>query len=191
MQKEFPELFESGNINLNYHHWSKIMLDETAERNKNTRNITESMNVHLAWYDEAKGMTLEELPSFLDRLQNFYTHDYGTICHAIAASAIATAWAMNKGPQGGITGFQAGAVMWEFIRHWGNLRGPITMMTYEDMLYPQFEHKYKTISQNTFDWMQEQAKNLLAEDAHASREVRKHWQSIVNGVVPFGYTIED
>jgi hypothetical protein len=166
------------------------MLDETAEHNKN-KNITESMKVHLAWYDEAKRMTLEELPTFLDRLQNFYTHDYGTICHAIAASAIATAWAMNKGPQGGITGFQAGAVMWEFIRHWGNLQGPARMLTYDDMLYPQSEHKYKTISQDTFDWIQEQAKEHLADANKGSVEVREHWQSIVDGVVPFGYTIED
>ena len=44
--------------------------------------------------------------------------DYGTVCHAIALSAVATAWAANKTAQGGITGFQAGAVMWEFIKNW-------------------------------------------------------------------------
>ena len=36
--------------------------------------------------------------------------DYGTVCHAIALSAVA------RTAQGGITGFQAGAVMWEFIK---------------------------------------------------------------------------
>jgi hypothetical protein len=167
------------------------MLEQKEQHNKNTRAITESMKLQDAWYDEASNMTLDKLPEFLERLQTFYEHDYGTICHAIAASAIATAWAMNKGPQGGITGFQAGAVMWEFIKHWGHINGPARMLSYDDMLYPQLEYKYKTISQDTFEYLQEQAKEHLANPDTASEEVRKHWQSIVDGVIPFGYTIEN
>ena len=70
-----------------------------------------------SWKERAKNMTLEELPAFIQELME-HDHDYGTVCHAIALSAVATAWAANKTAQGGITGFQAGAVMWEFIKNW-------------------------------------------------------------------------
>lgn len=46
-------------------------------------------------------------------------HDYGTICVAIGAIAAAAARAADRSPNGGITGFQAGAVFWEFTRAWG------------------------------------------------------------------------
>lgn len=158
---------------------------------KNSRAITESMKLQEEWYKEAAEMTLEKLPEFLDKLQNFYEHDYGTICHAITASAVATCWAMNKGPQGGITGFQAGAIMWEFIRQWGHLKGPARMLSYEDMLYPQSETKFKTIDTDTMDFLKEKAAENLADPEKGSIEVREHWQTIVDGKVPFGYQIEE
>ena len=40
-----------------------------------------------AWMVEAKAMTMENLPGFLEKLRS-YDHDYGTICHAIAAAGI-------------------------------------------------------------------------------------------------------
>lgn len=82
------------------------------------KKITEEDKVHLEWYKQASKQTLETLPSFLKNLMEGYNHDYGTVCHALAAGAVATAWAMNAHDNGGITGFQAGAVMWEFIKGW-------------------------------------------------------------------------
>lgn len=164
-----------------------MSVTETAQ-NKNSMKIEESMHIHDAWYKEAGEMTLEKLPDFLDRLQHRYEHDYGTICHAIAASAVATAWAMNNGPQGGITGFQAGAIMWEFIKHWGHLQGPARLVNFENMLYPQYEERFTSMDQETFDYLQKKAaENLASSDA--SDSIREHWQSIVDGKIPFGYTI--
>lgn len=154
--------------------------------------ITEDMKVHLDWYKEASEQTLETLPAFMKKLAEEFEHDYGTICHALAASATAAAWAMNRTEQGGITGFQGGAVMWEFIRQWMYVgeHKPLRLVDYSNMLYPQYADKFeRTISQDTWKWLQERAKEQLTNDAMSPR-VREHMERIVNGVVPFGYTVE-
>jgi len=208
------------------------------------------------WEKEAKEMTLEALPKFLKRLTEEYRHDYGTICSAMAVGAVATAYAVNKTPQGGITGFQAGAVMWDFISGWlfkDNKIG-LTLINYDDLLYPQYEDSCNTISSEIWKNLQKEAKKeiekadkaykkyLLAvseyeenmsifikkypdyltrkklvmgnnEDWERERKkiesgfvfapeepyvmvdpnnnVYKHWVSIVNGEVPFGYTLKN
>jgi hypothetical protein len=154
--------------------------------------ITEEMNVHTEWYKEAKEQTLETLPAFMKKLSEEFEHDYGTICHALAASAIASAWAMNRTEQGGITGFQGGAVMWEFIKNWGyggELK-PLRLFDYSNMLYPQYEQYFeKNISEDTWNWLQAQATEKLNGNNAISASVRVHLESIVNGVVPFGYSV--
>ena len=154
--------------------------------------ITEEENIHNEWYLQAKDQTLESLQGFINHIINDYEHDYGTICHAMSACSIATMWAINKTDQGGITGFQAGAIMWEFIKHWNytdNKTG-MKMVNYDDMLYPQYDFKFqKTISESTWKSIQDVAKNHLEENETAHPEVIAHWKSIVNGKIPFGYKI--
>ena len=50
------------------------------------KKITEEDGTHKAWMSRAKDMTLADLPEFLRELTEDYQHDYGTICHAIAAA---------------------------------------------------------------------------------------------------------
>jgi hypothetical protein len=147
------------------------------------------------------GMTVEakkvanpgELSKFVGRLITDYTHDYGTICHAVAASAIAGANCMNHSPQGGITGFQAGAIFWEFYGAWMHEKGPARLQRMDDLLYPQMEHKFKTISPDTWKYVQEEAKKNLADKSEVGvhPDVAVHWQSIVAGKIPFGLQIEE
>lgn len=158
------------------------------------KTITEADKVHEQWYELAKKQTLETLPAFIDGLLNDYKHDYGTICHAFAAGGIATMWAMNTHNQGGITGFQAGAIMWEFIRNWnhsGN-KTSLRLIDYDNMLYPQYKTKFqKTISKSVWELLQAEATRLseTSNIDHVSREVYDHWRSIANGKVPFGYKV--
>lgn len=154
--------------------------------------ITEEMGTHKEWYKEARDMTLEKLPAFLDKLVNEYGHDYGTIVHAIAAAAIGAAWAVDHSAAGGITGFQAGAITWEFIENWSAFGpGPKRLVAFDNMLYPQYETKFKqTISKETWVWLQEQAKAKLKEpDGVVALNVKAHWESIIAGNVPFGYEV--
>jgi hypothetical protein len=232
-----------------------------GERKMNKTTITEKMNIHKDCYKEASEITMEKLPEFLRKLTEDYSHDYGTICHALAAGAIATAWAMNKTPTGGITGFQAGAVMWEFIRNWNyssNKTG-LKIVDYDNMLYPQYNYKFnKTISSDTWKSLQKEAAEQIQkadtdyekylsncvkyeqdlagfiqrhpdyqdnpkqyekicygtstewEEQYAKEKagfefapkkpfcilnsespVYKHWESIVDGIIPFGYSVKE
>lgn len=142
---------------------------------------------------EAREQTLETLPAFLAKL-SAYHHDYGTICVAIGAAAVGAAWAVERSPHGGITGFQAGAVQWEFIRAWdANMAGdnPQRLVNYGDLLYPQMEYKFRTINNETWDWAQGRAKELLANGNGAVESVKAHWESVAAGNLPFGLGIED
>lgn len=160
------------------------------------KKIQEEDKIHEEWYEEAREMTLEKLPEFLKRLSEEYEHDYGTICHAIASSSIAAAWAMERTPQGGITGFQAGAIMWEFIWNWmTEYKGqPLRIINYDHMLYPQYEDDFTKISPSTWEYLKKTAKEKLEEykgSTTVSEDVVKHMEEIVSGKIPFGYTISD
>lgn len=156
------------------------------------QKITEEMNVHEQWYDEANKQNLSTLPNFLDSLINSYEHDYGTICHAIAAGMIATGACINRSEQGGITGFQAGCIMWEFVRRWLQLKGPLKLIQYDDMLYPQYESKFqKVISRENADYLINEAKKLIKEEGKVHPRVKQHWEKIANGEIPFTYVVEE
>lgn len=159
-------------------------------------NEKDHKNIINGWYQQAKQMTLDKLPEFLKHLSEDYIHDYGTICHSYAAGAIATIWALDHSPQGGITGFQAGCIMWEFIKHWNyeyNKTG-LGLTDYDNLLYPQYEDKFeKTIPQWIWDALQKEAKNKLDEvkDGLVHPDVKKHWENIVAGKIPFGFIISE
>ena len=139
-------------------------------------------------YDALKNRSLDD---FIKHLQNDYEHDYGTICHAIAAAGVQTMRHVNRGLQGGITGFKAGAVMWGVLRHWNHVDGPARILQYEDMLYPQYEYKFKTIDSETHKYLIKMANDRLVEnEEHVHPNVRAHWQKVAAGIIPFGYTIE-
>ena len=158
--------------------------------------VTEEMHPEKAWFAEAKKMKVEDLPDFIERVIHGYEHDYGTACHAVAACAIAAAWAVSGDSDIGLSGFQAGFVMWDFIKNWTKTSNEcgLRLVDYDDMLYPQFAFKYeKTISRETWEKLKEEARRLLNDpDKFAACEsVRSHWQSIAAGNIPFGYKIEE
>ena len=160
--------------------------------------ITEEMHLEKEWFEDAKKQTLKTLPDFMNHVLNDYCHDYGTICHAVTACALAAAYAADNSEYGGITGFQESFVMWEFIREWefSSNKCGLAIIDYDNMLYPQYENKYckKTISPYTWASLQKRARELLEETNAgelAADKVIEHWQNIVNGIVPFGYTVEE
>lgn len=157
------------------------------------QKITEEMGVQKQWYEQARNETAQTLPEFIRHLTEDYEHDYGTICHACAAASIAAASAINHSGCGGITGFQAGAVMWEFIQHWMDFDGPLKLLKYENMLYPQYDYHFeKTISNDTWQWLMDQAhKKIESHDPITHPDVLSHWHSIADGKIPFGYTLSE
>lgn len=135
----------------------------------------------------------EQLASFVKSLLGDYQHDYGSIVHACAASAIAACRAVDRDPNsGGITGFQAGCVMWEFISRFLYKKGPMRLVEYKNMLYPQYESEFtsRTITKDTWEWLQKEAKKQLGDTTFTSEEVLAHLRSIADGKVPFCYQVE-
>lgn len=159
--------------------------------------ITEEMNVHKEWYEEARKQSVDTLEDFIKHLMGDYGHDYGTYCHAIAASMMATLYSINHSEEyGGITGFQASCIMWEIVRRmcFSDNKTGLRLINYDNMLYPQYEYKFKekTITKGTFEALQKEAKEKLEEDdGFAHPAVVAHWQSIVDGEVPFGYQVKE
>lgn len=157
--------------------------------------INEEMHLENEWFKQAQDQTLDTLPQFINHLMNDYYHDYGTICHALSAIALAAIYAADKSPQGGITGFQASFIMWDFIKQWQyphNICG-LKIVDYDNMLYPQYKQNFeKTISNTAWNKLQQEAKNLLNNyNGDAVNEVIAHWRSIAEGQVPFGYTVTE
>ena len=145
------------------------------------------------WYAEAKKQTLETLPAFMKKILD-EPQDYGSIVEAVTACAVGAAWAADHSDNGGITGFQGSCVMWRFIQYWMCLHDScgLRLIDYDDMLYPQNKDMFteKTINKETWDAMQKKATELWHEGGSTER-VRNHWRSIMEGSVPFGYTVED
>lgn len=150
---------------------------------------------HENLYSIAKKQTPETIGEFINKAMSIEDINYSTVVDCVAASAIAGAEAANNHKNGGITGFQAGYVMWQFVRNYlcEYNRCGLKLVDFDDMLYPQYKKRFeKVITKDVWENLQKEAKLRLAECGdNMSREVRFHLQSIVHGVVPFGYTVEN
>ena len=155
--------------------------------------ITEEMKLHDEWYKRAKSMKPDEFPEFFREMTEDYVHDYGTVCHAMSAIGLAAMFAFNNsnGASGGITGFQAGFVMWNIIYHmnYESNKCGLRLQDMDNLLYPQYEYKFTTISKDTWDAVKKEAQNCLLDRGDAHPDVVAHWKSIVDGNIPFGLKI--
>ena len=152
------------------------------------KQVTEEMKPQQEWFKKAKDIqSVEQLTEFAKELLEDTQHDYGTVCHAIAALAIGAAW--YGAHSQGITG---GFIMGDFIEQWkySDNKCGLRIIDYDKMLYPQYEDKFKkVITSKQFKKMQEVAAEKLEEKDWAHPYVVKHWESIVSGTVPFGYKL--
>lgn len=138
--------------------------------------------------------TFDDLTAFLKHVEDNCNCGYGEAPRAMAQASLAVAWYLAD--KFGITGFQAGCVMWDFIRGWtySNNQTTLRMIDYDDMLYPQYWDRFeKTITPSTWEAIQKAAKKNLEEDRGypVHPNVLAHWESIVAGNVPFGYSVKN
>ena len=157
------------------------------------QSITEKDGIHEDWYKEAGDVkTPDEAAAFMKRLLSDYDHDYGTICHAIAAAQKAAFHAMDQDKdQGGITGFQAGCIMWSTMEHIHSIKGPSRLLDMKNLLYPQYAYKFNSISKSTAEWLKNEAKKKIKADADAHPDVLAHWGRLAEGAIPFGLKVKD
>ena len=136
--------------------------------------------------------TFDDLVNYLQNVKEKYNCGYGEAPRAIAQAALATAWYLAG--DFGITRFQAGFVMWDFIFGWtltSNTCGA-KLVDFDNLLYPQYYDKFdKTIRPDLWELVQKEAKKRLEERDEVHPAVKEHWESIVKGVVPFGFVVKE
>lgn len=159
------------------------MNDKTEQRKAEYKKRIDEM------FERARNIQSGQVDAFIAEMMS-QPQDYNTVVETVAACAIAAARAADRSEYGGITGFQAGGVMWRFIQRWLSIEGPMKLVRYEDMLFPQYENQYTSIGKDTWTWVQEQAKKKLQEHPEVHPKVLSHWKSIVAGTVPFGYKVD-
>lgn len=136
--------------------------------------------------------TFEDLTAFIKDVEEHYNCGYGEAPRAIAQAALAVAWYLSS--KFGITGFQAGVVTWDFITGWNCIDNKcgLKLINYDNMLYPQYYYKFdKIIGSDAWKALQKEAQENLASSEPVCQSVKTHWQNIVDGKVPFGYTVVD
>lgn len=137
--------------------------------------------------------SFEDLTAFLKEVEVNCNCGYGEAPRAMAQACLAVAYYLSD--KFGITGFQAGFVMWDFIRDWNYRHNKcgLRLVDYDNMLYPKYDDRFeKAIDRDTWKALQKQAlENLEKDSEYIHPDVIEHWQSIVDGVVPFGYKVKD
>ena len=161
----------------------KIYLEESSPEFK---------SILKEWRNKARTIkSIEEFNEFYNHLIEDYHYDYGAMCYVVGLLAVASA---SLGAYiEGITGFQAGCAMWEFIEDWyySNNKTGLRIINYDDMLYPQYAYKFnKTISPECWRSLKEEASKNFQKSKNAHPDVVNHWISIMKGDIPFGYTVE-
>lgn len=166
------------------------------------------------WANKAKNeiRTPEQLKEFADELISHCTSlkDGTDIYEQTVDSAASLAYAAIEmySSMFGMTAFQIGCVTWQIIDkmmledHDCGMR----LVNYNNMLYPQYDDRFeKTIEKDTWEALQKKAKELIEKNNEeirkkeagekyafpAGEKVVKHWESIANGNVPFGYTVAE
>ena len=136
--------------------------------------------------------TKEDLDNMLTEVVNDKELDYGKLCYAISGCMLAALNYVNNSEVGGITGFQASIIGWQMVRKLiCDNDTSLRLIDYDNMLYPQYECDFdKVIDETTWKLLQEKAKEKLERVTDAHPNVIKHWQSIVDGEIPFGYNIK-
>ncbi len=136
---------------------------------------------------------LDDLFKLIEDVKDNYNTGYGVAPRAIAQAAVATASYLLS--EMGCTGFQASCCMWDFIRDliYINNKTGLRIMNYDDLLYPQYEYKFldRTISKKQWETLQQEAQKALDERDLVCFEVYAHWKNIVEGKVPFGFSVKE
>lgn len=134
-----------------------------------------------------KVKTIEEFEKLLIDVKAD-SRDYGAIVEACSVMMNASFNLLNPG----ISGFQAGCLMWMMIKKYG-MYGDDSMLSIRDfreIIYPQMGYKFRSIPKDFWQQAQDLAKKQLI-DFKGSESVKKHMETVANGQIPFGLIVSD
>lgn len=84
-----------------------------------------------------------------------------------------------------------GLALWRFIRYLTEIEMPLKIVDFTYMLFPGNEKYYANILTPTaFSMIQRQAAAILENEKYENEEHKKHLEKIVNGQMPYGYSLE-
>lgn len=165
---------------------------------KKKKEMDREVQVQSELYEKRKNLPagdFEKLCEFL-KLCETYDDDYGGV--AVATGQAALAVMEYFAHIFGLTSFQASFVNFEILRGWtySDNKTSLKIVNYDYMLYPQYAYKFdKTVTPSTWEAIQKEARKFLDERGSFGHKVHpsviSHWQSIVDGIVPFGYTVNE
>lgn len=171
---------------------NKIEINNKIEKANKPFISEDDKDIIDSWYKRASEVTPETFGDFINELLHGYDLDYGAKIHAAAACTIAMFNACDD--IFGFSGFQSSASIMQVLYKMNyrcNKTG-IRVIDYDEMLYPQYKDKFRSIPQNTWEALRKRADELIAESEWiADPSVLHHWMSISSGIVPFGYYISD
>lgn len=139
--------------------------------------------------------TMEEFKALFDEAIND-ADDYGSIVLCCALMMNAAFSLVNSSPNGGITGFQAGCLMWEMVMKYGSFEKgePLRIVNYNDLMYPQRVRRFNTIPKDAWEQVVNNAKRVvkeLEENNQGHPEVVAHMKEVAQGKVPFGLIVAE
>ncbi len=146
-----------------------------------------------SWYEDAEKVDgLYAFGKLSERLLGRYSHTPATTPHAYACIALAALKMADRSEQGNMDEAGWSKVLWNIVQALtGTQNEPLGLIRYADFLYPEVYEKYKNIPPDIWQWMRENATVGLIDPElkDAPEEVKKHWESIVKGEVPYGLKI--
>ncbi len=149
----------------------------------------EEMEFRAKYKDRLNVKNIDEFTTLLAEMK-IDSNDYG-------ACVVATAYIMEAAYHlldPGLTGFQAGCVMWEMVKKFGSY-GPnarLRMLDYGNLKFPQYERHFTHIPQETWLSVVKDAQKGCNEwTGEKSGRVFEHMQTVAEGRVPFGLKIGD
>jgi hypothetical protein len=172
---------------------NKIEINNKIEKANKPFVSEENRDIIDSWYKRASEVTPETFGELINELLHDYDLDYGAKIHAAAACTIAMFNACDD--IFGFSGFQSSASIMQVLYKLNypcNKTG-IRVLNYDDMLYPQYEDKFRSISRDTWKLLRKRAGELVDENDKWTTDpsVFHHWSAISLGIVPFGYYISD
>ena len=81
--------------------------------------------------------------------------------------------------------------LWRFVRYLTEVQMPLRFIDFTYMLFPDNEKYYANILTPTaLSVIKKQAIAMLENEKYENDEHKKHLEKIVNGQIPYGYSIE-
>lgn len=117
------------------------------------------------------------------------SNDYGAIIEACATMMNASFNLLSPG----LTGFQAGCLMWMMIIQYGSYGegSNLQLINWNDLIYPQYADKFNSIDKDTWEQVQKYATDELEKWSGGSEEVKAHIITVAQGKLPFGLKIRE